>query len=601
MNFFCAKCQRRHDATAIAADMFTLCKEDMRTGIGDALENAGQKDKDLDISIRDELTDELTRFINTGSLTPISNEHFVGKARFNVFFALNHADMKRIPGARMQSQTMCVDYAVTLEKLFVLYRQYAPNKSETLIEDMKKHLNKDWMQDPVCTKRIKAFFYENGVLEKITDEYNSPAFGGTEMVGFTRICPHCGYELSRASGCGEEIVVALAGSPRAGKTSCMVAMASALTAGATPCLSMLPAQHDKKWEALQQEIRRYNKCLKITKTPSDQKEVPSLSLLLQLNDLRQTKRVLTIVDMPGEFWQSGNGLTADFFTQYSGLYENIDCIWFVISKISVLLSQSEVPEDILDDIRRNASEDLVHIQGSNAANLHMNLSGLKSHLESQGKKMPAALVIVSKPDYFISELDKKNTYEFELLPEQDVANANANELVHLLPQGRTIGLREYEMWGHSDHVRSFIDKHNRSLLQAIESNCADRFYVTLSPYGRPAEEERPGWENDPTYPKPIPYHELYPLLWTLAVNNGILVSHRVTYVKRNFLKMVTASHHEIESVPFNYRVKELRPKDESQLTKDEKERLALRREIIKSLYSNLLMHSKHHQSTNIDL
>lgn len=596
MNFFCAKCQRRHDATSIAADMFTLCKEDMRTGIGNALDKYRGE---VSNSILDEMTDELTRFINTGSLTPISNENFVGKARFNVFFALNRKEMKRI-GAQMQGQTMCVDYSVTLDHLYDLYKKHAPNKAESLIEDMKKYEGQDWLQEQVCTKRIKAFFYENGVLEKVTDEYNSPAFGGNDMIGFTRICPHCGYELSRASGCGEEIVVALAGSPRAGKTSCMVAMASALTAGATPCLSMLPAQHDKKWEALQHEIRRYNKCLKITKTPSDQKEVPSLSLLLQLNDLRQTKRVLTIVDMPGEFWQSGNGLTADFFTQYSGLYENIDCIWFVISKISVLLSQAEVPPEILADIRQNASEDLVHIQGSNAANLHMNLSGLKSHLESQGKKMPAALVIVSKPDYFISELDRKNTYEYELIPDQDVANANANELVHLLPQGRTIGLREQELWNHSEHVRKYIDKCNNSLLQAIESNCADRFYVSLSPYGRPAEEERPGWEVDPGYPKPIPYHELYPLLWTLSVNNGIGVSHRVTYVKRNFLKRVVSSHHEIETFPFNYRIKELRSKDESQLTKDEKARLSLRREINKSLYSNLLMHSKHYQSTNVD-
>ena len=526
MTFFCAKCQKRHDVKDISADLWEICKEDIVSGLETLTDRMkGESfaaDQDAENAISD-LRDNLTVFIREGA----SAEECELKEKFKSLFALNPGNAARLRGARREENTIFGTYCVSLDELFQLYTYYSPKKINEMIIEIIGIVPKEWFDKPVCEKEIKVCLDANGAVDKVTDNNNIPFARGTKMLGFQRICPHCGRTLSRAVGRAEEIVVALAGSPRAGKSSCMVAMASSLIGQNNLGIRVVPLPHDDAWESMEEEIELYQKCRKVTKTPDVQKEVPSHSMLLEINDRVQTKRVLTIVDMPGEFWQVGEGLTADFFKQYSGLYENIDCIWFVTSKATVRLSQNQIPDHVRKNLNDQTSEDADVIFKANPSNLEKNFGTLKSHLDARGKPMPPTLVVLSKPDFMVSDIDEQITIDHCLFPQnEDVVSRNAEELSKLVRHdtSRLYGVNEIFLYRHSKDVREYIQDSNPQFLRAIENNCEDRFYAAVSAYGQPAVD------NEMDYRRPTPYHELYPLLWTLAITGGTKVYHKCSWL-----------------------------------------------------------------------
>lgn len=597
MEFFCAKCQRRHDVSRISADMFTICRDAIRDGIQNVTSSLEETSEVQNGSYLREalpnLREELLKFINLDNnseegMIQVKTPDFTGDARINAFFALDRKTMLATPGAIRDGLTVVLEYKVTLGQIYQLYKQYAPNKDYDaywLFQDCEKE---KFMEENVCQQTVYGLFDKNGVLTKVTgigdDPFEDP--NTKEKLGFIRICPHCGRELSRAAGFGEEIVVALAGSPRAGKTSCMVAMISALrkTQSKTD-IELITDSNDRRWRALLDEIQLYDQCMKITKTPNDQKEVPALSLLIQMHN---TKKVVTIVDMPGEFWQGGAGLTADFFRQYAGLYENIDCIWYVISKATIRMSQvDEHEERVIEKLLTEASEDKVHIQNANPEKLRENMTLLSDHMTAKNRPMPPTLVIVSKPDFFIDDADREETYKYHLLPERNVAQCNVDELTAILRSKRTktIGVNEKDLWKHADNVRRFIFATNRAFLTAIERNCPDRFYVSLSPYGRPALEKK----DDKITIKPVPYHEMFPLLWTLAINKGIPIHHKVKVTKRFLGKLINTEDRE-QDVLFEESERTIEMPEHS--SKKERKTLEDQQKINDDICNNLLLSGK---------
>lgn len=499
-----------------------------------------------------DLADNLASFLNKADFVAVDTPAFKGQARVNAFFAFNYTNIKQLSNIQVNGTTVTGTYTIDLKTILDLYERCAAEDALITLNHVRRILSADWLARTVCQEEIIALFDSNGVIDRVTDRDNVPYPKGEDMLGFIHICPHCGREMSRAVGAAEEIVVALAGSPRAGKSSCMVAMINSLLSGGCPGVRVIPMPQDKKWSALSEEVEYYKKCAKITKTPDNQIEVPSHSLLIQLNDRDKTKRVLTIVDMPGELWQDGNGLTADFFAQYAGIYENIDCIWFVISKATVRMSHiSDISDRVMEELVTNASEDITIIKKANPMNLANNLNTLSTQLAKKcGKPMPPTIVIVSKPDHMVSTNDAEDTERYRLFPsgDEDVANCNAEELSRLLKTDseRLYGMTQWVMCEHAANVRAFIDDISPAFLPAVEDNCADHFYVAVSPYGRPALERSEETET------PTPYHELFPFLWTLSIMGVIKIYHNCCWLKKNFFGSVVSQEDTKEAILFHY-------------------------------------------------
>lgn len=592
MTYFCTKCQKRHPVTDISADLWSIVRDDVTMELDELSIRLQQQAKEKNGDEIADFFDALIRFINDAESIPVDTSAFYGEKSVNAFFPLNATNIRQLQNIGKSGRTISGTYVITLQQLFDLYSRHAPGRSERLVEAARKHISGEWMQSPVCQQRITAFFDTNYVLDKVTDQNDVPFDIHGRMLGFRRICPHCGRELSRAAGRAEEIVVALSGSPRAGKSSCMVAMANSLLQnGHTYGLSIVPMSHDNQWEQLSQEMETYRKCGKITKTPDTQRIVPSHSMLIRLKDARATERVLTIVDMPGEFWQSGRGLTAEFFQQYSGIFENIDCIWFVVSKATVRMSQSNIPDAIRQVLADNTSEDVEVIRNANPMNVGINFGMLKDQLASSMQKaMPPTMIIVSKPDFVVGPADREETRKYQLFPDssEDISGCNARETASALKMDRErlYGIREAPMFAHSRNVRTFIDKVNPTLLAAVEDNCHNRFYASLSPYGRPAREGTEGYEV------PTPYHELFPLLWTLSVTGALRVYHPCSWQKLNWLHAIVRTENTEEAVQYDYRT----PTESVSRSRQQQDVALLRADVCR----NLFMQTARHITTVID-
>lgn len=543
MTFFCAKCQKRHDVREISADMWSICKDGLRDELKIRLKKLIDTSGD-NSDIKQDLFDLYNNILAFILVPEPKLSDIAGKSRssrINAYFALNPNNLKQLTSLRKDGSVAIGTYFIRLGTLLSLYSRW----DEALCSiDIVPN---EWLDTVMYEQQIKVYFAQNGVIDKVTDMENVPFADADHMHGFTHICSNCGCVLSRASGTAEEIVVALAGAPRAGKTACMVAMINSLLNGGCPGIRVIPMAHDDKWSDLSKEIEYYRQGMRVEKTPDRITDVPAHSLKVQLNDKQNTQRVITIVDMPGEFWQGTHGLTEDFFKQYAGIYENIDCIWFVISKSTVCLSNIHmIPESVENDLLHFVSEDVGIIRNSAPQNLAINLSMLKNQLQ---RPLPPTMVIVSKPDYSIGALDEAKTRQYMMFPAEvfDVPDCNASELMQVLSSDnkRLYGMNQYPMYEHSNNVRQFIEDVCPPFLTAIESNCEDHFYASVSPYGHPAVDR-----DNLTSAAPTPYHELYPFLWTMSVMAGLQVYQDCKWLKTNFLGWVISDQHTKELVFF---------------------------------------------------
>lgn len=561
MTYFCAKCQKRHDVSEISADMWSICRPTLRNRVNERLKELIEAPGDHNEHKTElfDLYNDLLGFLASPNPVVESSQGKHKEAQVNAYFPLNMANCKeKLSNSTINSGVISGTYNIQLGDLLLLLPRWDQQSSLQSLQ----YVPKSWYAETLLSLPMQAYFYENGLLDKVTDTDNVPFTDKTATatmtgesrstdLGYTHICPHCGCVISRAAGRAEEIVVALAGAPRAGKTACMIATLNSLLQNNCPGVRIVPMDNDTKWSNLESEIKNYyRKGKKVEKTPDKITEVPAHSILLEVSGNPRIRKVLTIVDMPGEFWQGASGLTADFFKQYSGIYENIDCIWFVISKATVSLSHvDQIPAHVQEKLRSEVSEDAEIIQKSAPQNLSINLGMLKDHLNHRGKPMPPMIVIVSKPDYSTTVLDQKKNQEYRLFPDENVASVNAEELACTLKANKQkgFGVAQYPIFDHSKHVRTFIEDTCPAFLSAVEENCPDRCYVAVSPYGH-AAGDRDDLDLDP----PVPYHELVPFIWTLAIQGGLLIYQNCKWLKINILGRVVSEEHTREAVSFRY-------------------------------------------------
>lgn len=547
MNYFCAQCQKRHPIHDIAADL----REISRDEIIERVDSIFSIDSDKGNYIaRLSLSNNLKRFVNDESL---SGSFFLFKSNQISSFLQDAKRVGMVISGRLY---------LTLEWLIEKYKEsgaYSEDRENGLEFDLNE-LSQSEKAMPVFDKKIKFYFKEiekDEVFDWMEDESGDPfSDENSVMRGYWRACPHCGYRVPRAVGRAEEIVVALAGSPRSGKSSCLVSIASALAANryADFGLSMENLNDDFMWEELKKEIEWFDKGYAVTKTPPDLKAVPSYSLLVKCFN---RKRVLTFVDMPGEFWQTDHGLSPEFFKKYAGIYCNIDCIWFFVSKMTAYsIDLGDGKEAWQQDLILKSSEKGDIIKKSNASNLSANLSSLKERLSAYGLEIPPIAVIISKAEMEISKDDIKNAEDFGLFPAksnalltEDIVAVNLQEIGRLIKpkagrQKEKI-FNELEYFFMANQIREFFRTVNPGFCNAVEENCPFRTYISMSAYGHPAatrsRQERSfgidasnEGENVKPLP-PAPYHEMMPLIWSLAIMGAIEIEHRCIWRWSNFI------------------------------------------------------------------
>ncbi len=527
MKYFCAQCQKAHAVSDIAADLREISRQDITNSISsifqgsDGVNNLGLYS----------LSNNLQRFVNAGPLQLIFKKSDIPNYLIN---------------ARREGQVLSGNFRLTLEWLLNCYRDSETQQDE--LDGSVPNLDpiiQAYGDRPVYDREIKFFFYTidgEEVLNYMTAADNDPFTDENGvMLGYLRTCPHCGYHISRAVGRAEEIVVALAGSPRAGKTSCLTAIASSLISGRYRRygFQMDAFEFDQAWDYMRKEIEWFDRGYAVTKTPVDQQAVPSYSFLVKYFD---QKRVLTFVDMPGEFWQSGSGLTREFFIQYAGLYRNIDCVWFFISKLMAYdVDLGDGLQDWQRELMSFSAEDGSIIRMGSAANLSGNFGALKEFLNSYGIPVPPIAVILSKAEMELGQADLTLTEQYGLFPasnKDSVADENQRDIEKLMVvRGNTRALKESEYFRTSEQVREFFRFQNPGICNAVEQHCPRRSYISMAAYGHPAAERSESVVRfADTQPERVfeavpatPYHEMMPLIWTLSIMGVINVEHPCVY------------------------------------------------------------------------
>ena len=560
MKFFCASCQTKHPINYIAADLREIARPTVDERIGEIL---------VDNPVQDDMVDEILEF--AGDLRKFVNTE--SKSR-KIFLFWPEEISKHLLGSRQNGMVLQGRFLLDMNWLRQAYEssgayaeRFAENYGRNVPVDytILGEISNRFGTQPVFDRKLQFFFErveDDMVLDHTVDENGEPFYDDKRklMLGYLRACPVCGRHVSRAVGHGEEIVVALAGSPRAGKSSCLTSVASSLSSGryARFGLSMAPYDHDQSWELLKSEVEWFDRGYAVEKTPTDQRTVPAYSMLVKYYDKR---RVLTFVDMPGEFWQSGSGLSAEFFNQYAGLFRNIDCIWFFVSKMTAyFIDLGDGREAWQRRLIEQSAEDAKIIRESSAANLAANLGLLRDHLRAQSARIPPIAVILTKMEMTLGVDDEKHSRAYGLFPVGGgVAGVNQNELGKVLKprpgsgstgRGRRL-LDEREWFTRANKVRNFFREVNPGILGAVEENCPHRCYISMAAYGHPAMPrpksraegdtgEMEDWEmqagmslSEPV--PPTPYHEVFPLIWTLAIMGAVEIEHRCTWRWRNLL------------------------------------------------------------------
>lgn len=524
MEFFCPKCQKKHPVSAITADLLSICKSDIR--------------------------ENLNGLISEGNLEPqaviqVNNlSKVISGITDSTFLAYSREELPNLlSGFAPEGDGFSGELYFTIKDL----RQRLSEKMPTAADGIAWNHIENLMKVPVF-RREMTFQYtvspDSEFVFTSCQDHGDYFDDGRTLLGYRRICSVCGTVLHQSTGLAQELVIVLAGSPRAGKTSCITAVVNALSEATAfhNGLSMIRYNYDEPVRWLFNETEEnYKKGKKVLKTETNQEEASAYSLHLRLGAQdagkkeKSTECILTFVDMPGEFWQTnGNGLTESFFKQYQGIFRNTDCIWLFLSKASAMgVDLEKNPE-----LAKNTSDDTETVKNSSPELLQANFTALIEHVyQGGGKKVPPIAMILTKTDADVMkdnpELDRDLKREFGLFPvNQMIYQQNADETTKLFDKKTEKSLPMLDLraiYDQGQAVRQFFSKRAVRYQAAIEGCFQDRYYAAMSAYGHPAVER-----DDPASNPPTPFHELHPLIWTLGAFGILGIRHDFDVIERGF-------------------------------------------------------------------
>ncbi len=565
MKYFCVKCKKRHEITDIGIDLHEVCLDQLKTGVNKLFTDLYNQTKNPTLIA---VQPQLLSFLND-------------KDRCGKIFRFKGSDIEGLL-ENPSSERLLLSGRFTLKFGWLIgnyENNLTPNSSDAQNLAACSEVLESGSSYPIFQQNLKFYFTDvkgQRLFSHVTKEDGDP-FTSTYKIadkdsldeigkptrmrdiqlqrGYLRCCPHCGSELSPAVGRAEEIVVGLFGSPRAGKTSCLAAVTSALYREKYKGLSMKSFANDLDWIDLRQEVEKYDKGCKVTKTPKEMTEVPAYSFLIEVGS---GQRVLTMVDMPGEFWSSGDsGISQEFYQKYIDLFNVIDCVWFFVSKLATLeysLGKEGSRTDKQKRLMQDFSEEddrAVTVPGM----LDMNLTAITQKMAAEDQKLPPFACIVTKPEADAD--DYKNMVLYEMFPDKGHSVKDENEREHsevlTTTRVRNSGgfqctLKEKPFFHKSQKVKTYLEEQQQTrLVRTIEKNCARRFYISMAAYGHPAGDV----ESSST--PPTPYHEMYPLLWTLAITGALPIEHQYVGTHYNWLGAAVSTRKETDIVTFDAR------------------------------------------------
>ena len=568
MRYFCPTCQQWHPAEDIAADLYQMCRKDVAEQLKAKASAWNAQDhylsgKDMGDAFSNRLAD-VQKFLGDG------DENAAIGVRRAFLFSSEEIVQKRMKNAQWQGSTVrglfTLDFNWLLDAFYQKSNagQNPTDRVEALLRAYGDELLFSQMAEVVFTALVGDDGKKRYMFDRII------AQGGVRS-SFSRACPWCGRVVQPAQGRAPETVIGLVGGPRAGKTSSVVAVVSSLLSDEMRenGISLTkPNGYDPQRDWLMNEIRWYRQGYIVRKTEDkDFKEVPSYSLLVTIDNT--VTRVLTFVDMPGEFWEKGSGITEEFFREYGRLYQSVHCIWYLFSKLGVLRTDLRGADDATHRLVEETADTADILEGCDAASVDANLSELKRYLENHEQRMPPVAVIMSKAEVLRGEDPDSQREEMELMEQYRLfpvrggkprcdATTNLNELKDVFeydPFNKNYYLKEQAFYYRGADVRSFLRFFNKALLDAIEDNCERRFYFSTAAYGHAASADRPdlkqkeqkGAQEDKAKREEgksiqaygaTPYRELYPVLWTFAITGGLPVRHEIRYLRQRLLTAI---------------------------------------------------------------
>lgn len=550
MKFFCPKCQKKQQADLIVPDLMSICKQEIKNRLDRLIEKG-------------ELTSQEVEGLNSLSRTTehLSSHRFLAYSRKDLKLKLT--DQVEQDGDISGTLTFTLG---TLHQEFNSFLSSEKNREgkDREVQAWEKEANViPWeslekLKNQVIFQRRMTFHYaqqknadhqvEYVFLSCQTngDYYKEPDSG--VMLGFRRVCACCGTILHQCTGLAPEVVVVLAGSPRAGKTSCVTAVVSALSSqsAARNGLSLIHHANDEPVQWLFSETENfYEKGYKVTKTPTAQTSAGAYSIHLCLGQKNAGKAntsrecILTFVDMPGEFWQDnqGEGLSDDFFKQYQGIFLNANCIWLLMSKVTVMnISLEQNPE-----LAKMTAEDANTVKNAQPVQLQRNFGSLVSQVY-HNQSVPPIAMILTKSDVNVTtqeqELNLRKMYN--LFPESQLEaaieqkNHEDTEALFIKRNSSLPAVNMRRLFDQGNEVRSFFEDHALAYENAICSCFEDRYYSAMSAYGHQALN-RDNQSIDP----PTPFHELHPLIWTLAAFGMLEVKHEMQVLAAGLMAQFT--------------------------------------------------------------
>lgn len=489
MKYFCVRCQRRHEVKGIVPDLLSVMKEPMLNSLEKRILEGGlSKSAVIQLSAA-------AKAVST--LEPGA-------------FSLDREDLKKtLSNPREEGQNLTGRLTFTLAEL-------------------AGRMKLDIGSLPAMTVFDREMTFQYSSTEDGSLVFRSCHSGGDYFgtAGFHRLCGSCGARLQQCVGLAEETVIVLAGAPRAGKTSCVTALAHRLsgTGDENHGISLIHYNRDLLW--LKKELAVYEKGQKVEKTPTAQEYAGASSFHLKLG---RKSAIITLVDMPGEFFTSGDGLSADFFRQYQGIFRNTDVIWLFLSKPSVLRANLKADKNLA----RLTADDTDTVEFSSPERIQANFHCMIDHVYNGGK-VPPVCVILTKTDAAVGDAQLDRCYG--LFPGERVFQTDREDTAALFA-GEALNLRS--IFSQGSRVRAFFSAHAPRYWEAIEDCFPERYYTAISAYGGPARDR-----EDPAG-APVPYHALHPLIWTLAVTGKLPVKHEFQVVRRNLLGGVRRTSREM--------------------------------------------------------
>ncbi|MBR5094316.1 MAG: hypothetical protein IK095_04405 [Oscillospiraceae bacterium] len=554
MEFFCPVCKNKHPVTDIAADLSAIAREEIVDRIGEIADRMG--------------TGQVAASDTIGSVHNELCRYFYDKRRSGRLFLFTPAQIRSAMGESLSMPSELEAQGVLQLTLSQAVQGFSgggrDSAFEMAVSDMSEQEREAFRQgldrllqehgnDPVFSKKIRVLFERAGedlVLDHIEDENGDPfSDPDGKMLGYLRACPHCGSPLGWAVGRGEEIVIALFGGPRSGKSSVLFSMIEALRSGryADLGLRLRYFRGDDAMKEVERELASFTRGFVLNKTPV---ETRSNGGTLSLQVLAgEESRVLTFIDLPGEIWTSSGGALPELFVRTADILTHIDCIWLTVDKVAAYGLDQGAADGATDD--RTA-----FFRGNGGIELCIILAELKGRLIARGRKIPPVALIVSKADLILDEADRSSSNKYGLFPEgRDVCAEDQRETRSLFlrrgdrPDGGSLALDEKPWSDMAGKVRRSLlerDASNGHLLGAVERNCPYRTYISLSAFGHPVARRTEPWTEPDFGPRefearqepvpPTPYHVLFPLVWTLAIHGAMPIRHRCTWRWRSLFQ-----------------------------------------------------------------